>query len=727
MNLIIKKEVWGKYIMANENFKYAYFALIKANIDNEYNEAMLQFILYVIKKKHYDEIDVEALCKDFEKIIGFVIPYFPMKKLLTEALKDGFIEYTKDKKYIPNFSNIDKSVFMNDINNGNKKFTALLRDFKSFVLRTNNESLTDDDADKIISSFIEEQGMLLFNEKDNYFNSCHEEYLFAKYLEELYLKDSSQFEYINELIVGRLLSEYFLYSEDDKEYLSDATVYLDTGFVFRLLGIDGLNRKEIYNQLLRQMQSLGMKIKVYEHTYSEITGIILNSIQWIDNLEYDPVMSSDTIDYFVRNSYTKEYVEDYATNLRKTLNDLGVEIESMSYPQSVPQNVISEMDYYDAIVNQYKENNDDFDEEEKRNTIWMDAKSFFYTDYLSNGVIANSISDIKHLFVTTNFSLAFALKKLLSERKRINDYGIPFCVTDSFLGVVLWKTAPDKIADYTRNRLMVAMNAAFLPKEALLEKLVSSLEKCVDDGKISSEECYMLKTTHLAHKYLMDITKGDPELFTQQTPLEILQAIHNEGKEEGFQEGIQVEREKANKEIESISNELAEMDKKNQTLERKDIDQQIEISELKRKIAIQGKSKAEDDYANIERHEKIAYKQATKYRKIVGIAYVVFIFMYVAFGVLIWTISEELDFFSLYTFLTPVPLAIVTYLYFAITGKSFNIFKWTENIVKLQQEKYFAKHNIKLEQKEQLSYTINELSKDIDNHNRTSEELLIKR
>lgn len=53
--------------MANENFKYAYFALIKANIDNEYNEAMLQFILYVIKKKHYDEIDVETLCKDFEK------------------------------------------------------------------------------------------------------------------------------------------------------------------------------------------------------------------------------------------------------------------------------------------------------------------------------------------------------------------------------------------------------------------------------------------------------------------------------------------------------------------------------------------------------------------------------------------------------------------------------------------------------------------------------------
>ncbi len=713
--------------MGNENFKYAYFALIKANIDNEYNEAMLQFILYVIKKKHYDEIDVEILCKDFEKIIGFVIPYFPMKKLLTEALKDGFIEYTKDKKYIPNFSNIDKSVFMNDINNENKKFTALLRDFKSFVLRTNNESLTDDDADKIISSFIEEQGMLLFNEKDNYFNSCHEEYLFAKYLEELYLKDSSQFEYINELIVGRLLSEYLLYTEDDKEYLSDVTVYLDTGFVFRLLGIDGLNRKEIYNQLLRQMQSLGMKIKVYEHTYSEISGIILNSIQWIDNLEYDPVMSSETIDYFVRNSYTKEYVEDYATNLRKTLNDLGVEIESMSYPQSVPQNVISEMDYYDAIVNQYKENNDDFDEEEKRNTIWMDAKSFFYTDYLSNGFIANSISDIKHLFVTTNFSLAFALKKLLSERKRINDYGIPFCVTDSFLGVVLWKTAPDKIADYTRNRLMVAMNAAFLPKEALLEKLVSSLEKCVDAGKISPEECYMLKTTHLAHKYLMDITKGDPELFTQQTPLEILQAIHNEGKEEGFQEGIQVEREKANKEIESISNKLDAKDKENQNLQRKDIDQQIVISELKKRIAIQDKSNAEENYASIEKHEKIAYNKAKKHKRNLGIIYIAFLIIYALVGVYFWTVSKKYDLFSLYTFLAPVVFAVITYAYFAITGKSFNIFKWTDNIVKQQQEKYFAKNNIKLEQKEQLSYTINELSKDIDKHNRTSEELLTKR
>ena len=713
--------------MGNENFKYAYFALIKANVDNEYNEAMLQFVLYVIKKKHYDEIDVEILCEDFEEIIGFVIPYFPMKNLLNEALKDGFIEYTKDKKFIPNFSNIDKSVFMNDINNGNKKFTALLRDFKSFVLRTNNESLTDDDADKIISCFIEEQGMLLFNEKDNYFNSCHEEYLFAKYLEELYLKDIKQFEYINELIVGRLLSEYLLYSDDDKEYLSNVTVYLDTGFVFRLLGIDGLKREGIYTQLLTQMKSLGIKTKVYEHTYSEISGIILNSIQWINNPEYNPVISNDTIDYFVRNSYTKEYVEDYATNLRTTLNDLGVEIESMSYPQNVPQNIISEMDYYDAIVKQYKENNDDFDEAGKQNTIYMDAKSFFYTDYLSNGVTANSISDIKHLFVTTNFSLAFALKKLLSEHKRINNYGIPFCVTDSFLGVVLWKTAPDKIAEYTRNRLIVAMNAAFSPKEALLEKLVSSLEKCVDDGKISPEECYMLKTTHLAHKYLMDITKGDPELFTQQTPLEILQAIHNEGKKEGIQEGIQTEREKANKEIECINNELAAIDKKNQTLERKDIDQQIEISELKKRISIKEKKEAEESYANIEEHEKIAYEKAKKYKRKLSVIYIVFLIVYALLGVYIWSVSKKYDFFSLYTFLSPLLFATITYAYFAITGKSFNIFKWTDNIVKRQQEKYFEKNKINLDQKEQLSYTINELSKKIDEHNRNSEELLTKR
>ena len=715
------------FIMGNENFKYAYFALIKANVDNEYNDAMLQFILYVIKKKHYDEIDVETICKDFEEIIGFVIPYFPMKKLLNEALKDGFIEYTKDKKYIPNFSNIDKSVFMNDINNGNKKFSALLRDFKSFVLRTNNESLTDDDVDKIISCFIEEQGMLLFNEKDNYFNSCHEEYLFAKYLEELYLKDIKQFEYINELIVGRLLSEYLLYSEDDKEYLSDVTVYLDTGFVFRLLGIDGLNRKEIYVQLLTQMKSLGMKIKVYEHTYSEISGIILNSIQWINNPEYNPVMSSDTIDYFVRGSFTKEYIEDYAINLRTTLSDFGVEIEDMSYPQNISQNIISEMEYYDAIVKQYKENNDDFDEEEKRNTIQMDAKSFFYTDYLSNGVTANSISDIKHLFVTTNFSLAFALKKLLCEHKRINDYGIPFCVTDSFLGVVLWQTAPDKIAEYTRNRLIVAINAAFSPKEALLEKLVSSLEKYVVDGKISSEECYMLKTTHLAHKYLMDITKGDPELFTQQTPLEILQAIHNEGKEEGIQEGIQAEREKANKEIEFIFNKLEAKDKENKKLQRKDIDSQIEISELNRKLLIKDKEEVENTLKIIEEHERNASNKAKNYKRNLGIIYCIFIIIYVVLGVVIWTVSEKLDFFSLYTFLAPAFLIILSYMYFAITGRSFNIFKWTENIVEQQQKKYFAKHNIDLKQKEQIRNTLSELSKDIDRYNKISEELLVKR
>ena len=68
------------------------------------------------------------------------------------------------------------------------------------------------------------------------------------------------------------------YCESPQSYTAtDACVYLDTGLLFKLFGIDSSDRADSYELFVKNVQKLGMHVKVYDHTVSEMIGSIVNS------------------------------------------------------------------------------------------------------------------------------------------------------------------------------------------------------------------------------------------------------------------------------------------------------------------------------------------------------------------------------------------------------------------------------------------------------------------
>ena len=79
-------------------------AILKVNQDKyqkDYLDNFVPFVATLIKKKDYNEIDVNTICSDFQEEFGLTIPYHPMLTLLKRSKKRSIIKQ-EQKTYYPN-------------------------------------------------------------------------------------------------------------------------------------------------------------------------------------------------------------------------------------------------------------------------------------------------------------------------------------------------------------------------------------------------------------------------------------------------------------------------------------------------------------------------------------------------------------------------------------------------------------------------------------------------
>lgn len=675
-------------MMAGKFSTNACYAAIKAGfIDNNADNALLRIVLGVIEIKHYSKVDIRELCNDFKREFDFEIPYFPMQRILSLAIANKYLTYNGMQEYVPNYSEICKENFMGLLAQKQQEYNKVVASFISFVSGKHNVAYSTSEASNIIDSFVEENGILFYcNHK---VNLPQHNYLFSEFLLSTEETNPDIFEYVDSLIVGRILSEFVTYHEPtEKASYNEMVAYIDTGFAFRLLGIDNLNRQAIYKSLVDDMKGHGIEVKMFDHSYNEMIGIINNSSMWIDNPNYDPSKASEATYYFVSNNYSSNKITEISLSAKQDLSNLGVTVDGIDYPQALPLSVFPEKDMYDKIVEYYTQTNPKFDEQEKKYTVEQDARSFFYINYLCKGIVANQISDIKYVFITTNKSLSRISKNIISQFSGTSASSIPFCVTDVFWGTVLWANTPTKLLETSKARLASELYSAFIPSEEMLNKLTKSLAECEAKGLLTAEECYMLKASKLANRTLVELTLGNDEAFEDKTPIMILQDIQSKAKEQGAKE----ERQLADIEIKEKDQEI---------LKEKCNRIDSNIREIKRNMESQKKQTKLLEDSNLILTEKLdglkgkANKAQIRINinvKIIIALFIVILVLYAGVGFFIWLNQKDKDYFGVYKFIAPLIVPLFGYMYFGICGKSFNPLSWAKNYKKTSIKKYYKKY-----------------------------------
>jgi len=129
--------------------------------------------------------------------------------------------------------------------------------------------------------------------------------------------------------------------------------------------------------------------------------------------------------------------------------------------------------------------------------------------------------------MTTNSALAIAARKYELERSQ-RSHNIPACLTDTFVGTILWLQSPAKIFKINRRKIIADCYASLQPDAKLIKKYVMEVDKLKNEDKIDENTYYLLRRDSMALKLLEEKTLGDADSFDSS----VLAEIYNEMKSE---------------------------------------------------------------------------------------------------------------------------------------------------------------------------------------------------
>lgn len=536
------------------------YAAIKAGYSGKnYLTAHMRLVLALIYKKAYSEVEPARLVEDFKNENLYEIPYFAMVSILGLAVSEGYLQKERtSKRFVPTTRIREFSNVFDDLSKGEYQYQLLVEQFVSYCLecqRPIDRALSEE----TIITYVEQQklnhisGHLKFCEADGSI-----EFLFNKFIYALKQKETPSFEFLCNMVVGSILADCLMYSEEIErnDCLNRLTLILDTSVAFICLDIDTADRGPMYREMLSELTNRGAKLAIFPHTFDEMQVILQGATDWVDSPSYNPALASDTLAYFRDKRVSREYVEAFSIQLKARLLQLGIEIIEVPHDVNSFAHHVDETRLHEMIEERYAQTNPRFDKAAQWNSIHLDAQSIAYTYILRAGLKPTRISDATYVFITKNSSIsqvAFDYHNKICDKHRT----LPVALTDVFLGTYTWLENPVKIAQINSYQMISEAFLAFQPNDALLEKLVNALDDMEKDGEITPEICYSLKSNRLVSEKLANKTLGNPDAFTVSTAHEIYQEILQEAKESGREE----ERVRSAQEINSIrQQESAEKD-----------------------------------------------------------------------------------------------------------------------------------------------------------------------
>jgi hypothetical protein len=196
-----------------------------------------------------------------------------------------------------------------------------------------------------------------------------------------------------------------------------------------------------------------------------------------------------------------------------------------------------------------------------------------------------TLKDCKYLFITTSSSLAFASRAFeISENG--NRYSLPTCLTDVFLGTLIWLHSPNQIEAISEKKIIADCYAAMKPSDKLISKYLDDVEKLKNSNTISNDDYILLRTHRTAINLLENKTFGDINEFTSESTKEILDSLI-----QSIKEG---ETEKLNDEKENHEQTKAQLeDSQNKINSVRSLLDQKEQDEIQKQLKTNKKIKAD--------------------------------------------------------------------------------------------------------------------------------------
>jgi hypothetical protein len=535
-------------------------AFIKANVDSGISiwDSLTRLMLNVIREKSLANVTSESFCKEFVEYYNINIPLHPMNTIISKLKIMGVI----DDEYGIWKINISKIDEINIKTQNQEKFENLINELKKYIKEKFNIEYEYEYVENIFLGFInayasellyslETKSMLpeiIISNADMYkVGSFIESIVKSKSLFQKTLEDIS--------LANVHLNSIFIIEKERKIKLNRVFVYLDTRFILRLTGIEGKFRKDEYSCLLDILLKNNCNLRIFEVHYNEVIEILQDCVKWLEiKRTYNPKYASRALRYFVEHNYKVSDVLACQAQVDLLITKYKIGIDNHDYEaDALYQYTIDEKELYEQIKKLYIENGTYTDTHSMEVMIWNDVKPISAIYRKRKGLNANSLQNIKAIFITNNKTLNKAVREFNKGMNRVEKYCE--CVTDTYWGTAIWLNTAYKEGTFFTKKLIADSITITELNPKLKEKYLNNIKEKKEKGVYSDTEYYLLREYHGVSQYLKDATSNDDGEYDDNLPEEILEHFRNE----------------ANKPLqEIIANTDEQLEEKNQELSKYD-------------------------------------------------------------------------------------------------------------------------------------------------------------
>jgi hypothetical protein len=547
-------------------------AILKVNYDashKDYIEIFLPFIIHLIRVKRYITFSIEQLKKDFEIEYGLILPLYPLKTMVNRMKSRGLV-FLDNHLYSPVKSKIQESDFSAISKKQELKFNDVIKEFVEFSYNKYSISYNKTIAEEIILDYFKRHEIeaLYAAEIKTILPDTNSpksgSYIFAKFIKQASEDHIIIFEFIRDLYIGYMLATTVLYSElsETTKDLKNLNCYLDANIIFGIQGLSDPYDVLASKELISSLAKTGVKSHIFRHTYQEVVGILKGCHHQLSNngaIEIDK--SSRTLKHFLANGLSATDALLYINNLDEILQEFGIGVKEAPVHQPSSDYHIDEEALKSEVVGLYQ-TNPHFVLLEKEATIQRDIDSISAIFLLRKNQPAHNLRDSHHIFVTGNYT--FAKSVTTFEKKFYQNLNISTCITDFYLGTLIWLRSPAEANIINTRKLMADSFAATNPDASTMRSYFAEADKLKNSNKITEMQYYALRSD-ISLDLLQEKITVRNEKITLETPNEILEEIKDKTRlEERKEQELNniVQGSEKQKEIENLKAEIGVYKKK---------------------------------------------------------------------------------------------------------------------------------------------------------------------
>lgn len=510
-------------------------AIIKSHWDKSRSDFIDNFIPLVaglLKENNYHEVDLDKFQVDFQDRYGLLIPINALITIFNRARKSKIV-YREHGKIFAQKKNLHQYDLSSSAAKIERKFKHLTNQISDFGRKNYGIDESNEEIENALLTFLKEHDLdILFAAKDRSVlpevkSKNKLKYLVSAFSIHVFENDPNLFQFLLDISVGHALSGAILYSElsSFSGKLKGLNIYIDTPLILSIMGLNGEYKKRSVKELIDILNEEKANLFILDVNRGEVDAILSDCHRWLDKGVYDLNKASRVLRYCHRNALTDSDVEQLIVSLDRFLEENNI-LPSTVPDYSETEYVIDEPQLEKVIYKTYQSIVEDFDKEltNSRGTITRDVAALSGIYRFRKGYKPKTIKDCKAIFITSNTALAFASRRFETERNGTT-FTIPACLTDVFLGTVIWLQSPQKVEDINSKRFMADCYAAIQPSNALIDKYLSEIEKLKSEDKISNDDYYLLRSHRVSLNLMETKTMGDPDAIDATSTEEILDSI----------------------------------------------------------------------------------------------------------------------------------------------------------------------------------------------------------